>query len=206
MKLRGKVRKEVVLDGDLIMAQYWVYEILDLDMPPGRQVKLTGYPLDLVTGLPGSFLQRAALDQAARFLMWDKLTGLLIALAELRQSFMTVVRRIPDWVAERLDDVGRSLAEFAFPPADTDTYEPIDTDEYDQDIALVPVHPSTEYEEAANMRYVLGLVEEHFNIEGTYMVCKHCGEVVDWVTRHLAERHGLDVRVLPSVRGGDELW
>lgn len=54
------------------------------------------------------------------------------------------------------------------------------------------------------------LMDANYHIEDRRIICNHCDEVVTWLTRHLAERHGMDVPVFrhPANRNNDvpEVW
>jgi hypothetical protein len=46
--------------------------------------------------------------------------------------------------------------------------------------------------------HLAAFVEERYDIDDNdELRCKRCGQVVDWVTRHAAEKHGDDVEVIP---------
>lgn len=46
---------------------------------------------------------------------------------------------------------------------------------------------------------IVAFINERYDRDGDDLRCKRCGELVDWVTKHAAERHGDDIEVMPSL-------
>ena len=60
---------------------------------------------------------------------------------------------------------------------------------------------------AETIRYVSVLVSMFYEVDELTqtLACIRCREPVTWITRHMAERHGDDVRVVPPLPRPDSL-
>jgi predicted transcriptional regulator len=92
------------------------------------------------------------------------------------------------------------------------------TDQPDERYAIYSYDNTEERMLKAKFDQVMALINAHFHTEDVpsddgrtthrMLVCNDCGKAVTWVSRHLAERHDMDIEVwrLPKWADRQELW